>query len=347
MAQPPRHQEESIRGTRRASHHCPQGPQQGAGTTSAKLGDFTDIFNYGLDSLQVLQLSQLLNRSRLKCTARMVYESPTIENLVEAVNPKEDSPLRSPSPLSREERMSAMFHRCFRFEARPLNCVLLIGSTEGLEKHLHQLMLDISIDGIYCLNGSLDAPYRQMQSFSGRGLGNVNVHAHPKVLSLQGDISQSQSGLTPLEFAEIMLYVNAIILNAWPVNFSRLESIEGVMSGTKRCADFAAASPRRPRIVLISSIASVLNYPAVCGGEDQESVEVPEEFDPDNSLPARQGYGESKHVASCILEKVVRNAGIDVAILRLGQLAGAAEGKSVWNRHGKESGPLRQVEDEG
>jgi nucleoside-diphosphate-sugar epimerase len=128
-----------------------------------------------------------------------------------------------------------------------------------------------------------------------------------------------------------------VILNAWPVNFNTpLETFEGVIAGTKRCVDFAAASARRPHIAFVSSIASIMNFPAVRPRGDDGQLLVPEEFDPDNSLPAKQGYGESKHVAACILASAAREGLIEATVLRVGQLAGtSAEGKGVWNRHGE------------
>jgi hypothetical protein len=68
--------------------------------------------------------------------------------------------------------------------------------------------------------------------------GTMSIYTHPKVRFLTGDISQSQFSLTPLEFADIMLHVNTIILNAWLVNVnSGLENFKRVMLGIKWCAD--------------------------------------------------------------------------------------------------------------
>ena len=152
MAQPPRRQEaqEELDGVHiivRKALYKVLGPEE------EKLGDFTNVLKYGPDSLQVLQLLKLLNRSGLTCT--------TIKNFVEVISSKEDSSKMSPSPLSHEERMSAMFHRYSHFEAKPLNCVLVIGSAGGLGTHLlHQLMLDTDANGNHCINRSVDAPHR-------------------------------------------------------------------------------------------------------------------------------------------------------------------------------------------
>jgi thioester reductase-like protein len=105
-----------------------------------------------------------------------------------------------------------------------------------------------------------------------------------------GSTSQENFGLDPLHYAELEQQIDMMILNAWPVNFNvALEIIEGVIAGIKRSVDFAAASARRPHIAFVSSIASVMNLPAVHARGDDELLLVPEEFDPEKSLPAKQG----------------------------------------------------------
>ncbi|KAM7208391.1 putative peptide synthetase [Naviculisporaceae sp. PSN 640] len=140
-----------------------------------------------------------------------------------------------------------------------------------------------------------------------------------------------------------------IIHNAWPVNFnSPLEAFEPALAGVSRLVDFigdlTASTSTLPHMVFVSSVASVMNYPAVrknidhCSSKGYQGnravVKIPEEFDPDNSLPVKQGYGESKHVASCILGKAINgNSDMRATIIRVGQLAGSTDGKGVWGRH--------------
>ncbi|KAK4122026.1 acetyl-CoA synthetase-like protein [Parathielavia appendiculata] len=316
------------------------------GAQAEHLADDSNIFDFGMDSLQVLQLLQILGSSHVICTTRMVYENPSIDSLFRAVTNGQANDSAG-NNVSREEKMSAMIHRYSKFVPRKYisdiptvlsgQTVLLVGSTGALGTHLlHELLSNPEVDRVYCLNRSADAAERQTQSFSDRGLGTIDFNAHPRVRFLHGETHQENFGLEPDAYAELGRNVDMIISNAWPVNFnSSLESFEGVIAGTKRCVDFAASSPRQAHIAFVSSVASVLNFPAVRRGDDEaeEVVMVPEEFDPDNSLPAKQGYGESKHVASCILERAARQGLIGATILRVGQLAGTAEGKGLWNRH--------------
>jgi nucleoside-diphosphate-sugar epimerase/aryl carrier-like protein len=311
--------------------------------------DDTNIFTLGVDSLQVMQLRRILSSAGIPCTARMVYENPSITLLSRAGSSRQNTTCACNS-VSREERMSTMIHRyqCSNRPSPPMttqpghssSCVLLIGSTGALGTHLlHGLLQNPKVNRVYCLNRSADAAQRQVRSFVDRGLDSDigDVKTHPKVCFFTGSTSQENFGLSRYDYAVLAQHVDVVILNAWPVNFNTpLETFESVIAGTKRCVDFAVAAARRPHIAFVSSIASIMNFPAVRPRGDDGQLLVPEEFDPDNSLPAKQGYGESKHVAACILARAARQGLIEATVLRVGQLAGtSAEGKGVWNRHGE------------
>ena len=318
------------------------------GSRAEHVEDDTNLFSIGADSLQVMQLCQVLGSSSIKCTTKMVYENPSIELLSRAVDSGRNTGNCSCDSVSREEKMSVMIHRhtkAVREEARRRKspapsgrCVLLVGSTGALGTHfLYELMENPGVSHVYCLNRSEDAAERQAQAFSARGLGSVDFHAHPRVHFLRGETYQENFGLSILEYAGLESMVEMVILNAWPVNFnSSLDSFERVISGTKRVADFAASARRRPHVVFVSSVASVLNFPVVRSNEgDGDVLLIPEEFEGDNSLPAKQGYGESKHVASAVLAKVVKEASIRATVMRVGQLAGTACWEGAWNKQGK------------
>ncbi|KAK0615346.1 hypothetical protein B0T17DRAFT_620136 [Bombardia bombarda] len=331
------------------------------------LSDEANIFTLGADSLQVLQLSQVLGRKFRNIGStevfRMIYENPSIERLTTAIAEVSTSTSSSNTPqrvvVSREEKMSAMIHRYTRdlqkkkkgiaingtTSSLPTSqgtTVILTGSTGSLGSYLlHQLIISPSIVHIYALNRTSDAPERQERSFQARGLdpAGLSSSGHPKVTFLAADLSQDRFGLDPAVYTQLLSETNLLIHNAWPVNFnSPLESFEPAVAGTRKIVDFASEAVHHPHVVFISSVASVLNYPAVrplensSGDEDSTLLLIPEEFEPDNSLPIRQGYGESKHVASSVLDKAARVAGLRATVLRAGQLAGPVEGGGVWGR---------------
>ena len=336
------------------------------------MADQTNLFSLGMDSLQVVELSQLIrqqigksiatNGGLASCSPKTIYANSTIETLALAVagsSAPDDSRSRC-SNTSREEQMSAMIHKYTRsipFEGplskRSGRVVVLTGSTGSLGTYLlHRLLNLPDVGYVHCLNRSPDAAERQSCLFLARGLGHLQHHLS-RITFHTADLSREWFGLAPETYARLLRNTHVLIHNAWPVNFNRaLADFEPAIAGTRRCADFAAAAQHKVHVVFVSSVASVMNYAAVRGhsdlpytgiapdpeknrdGDDAGTV-VPEEFDTDNSLPAKQGYGESKHVAECVLAEAVRRTGIRVTALRAGQLAGPAEGEGVWNRNGE------------
>jgi nucleoside-diphosphate-sugar epimerase len=325
--------------------------------------DDADIFLLGVDSLQVLQLSNVLTRAFRKkphcsdiCPPRMIYKNPSIDRLSRAImtalNNNDHLGKTSPeSTISREEKISAMIYKYTKSlpkdntnaaatqETRSLkHAVILTGSTGSLGTYLlHYLLSNPAFERIYCLNRSTDAASRQEQSFRDRGMSLVYITS--KVEFLTTDFSQDLFGLPPAKYLELQQTVDVFIHNAWPINFnSDLEYFEATaVAGTRRCVDFAVSARYNPHIIFVSSIASVGNWSVVrdAGDGGDDGLEVPEVFEEDKCLPLKQGYGESKHVASCILATAARVSGVKTTIVRTGQLGGPVEGEGVWNKSGK------------
>ena len=353
----------------------------------------TSLFTLGMDSLQVLQLSQILSRRmhhrgtttnkalRLSCSPRLIYDNPTISSLAQVLV----SPFLAASSqpvVSREEKMSRLIHKhtraLFRSKGVPPTSrrhslllpssnltVILTGSTGSLGTHLlHRLLVSPAVSRIYCLNRAPDAASRQAALLS--AVTPTKLPLSPKTTFHTVDLSKPAFGLSEEAYDELVNTANVFIHNAWPVNFNKgLEEFESAIQGVARIAEFARVAKRGTRVVFVSSVASATNWGSVRSAEDAESMEweghisdsgcsvggdtevakgitveddvtlVPEEFDEDNCLPAKQGYGESKHVASCILARAARRWGLDVTLIRAGQLAGPKEGTGVWGRHGE------------
>ncbi|KAK3900646.1 putative peptide synthetase [Staphylotrichum tortipilum] len=318
------------------------------GSRADALADDTDLFSLNTDSLQVLQIRQILSTTGILCAVRDVYQNPSVTRLAQHLHATLMSTANPAPTISREQLMSAMIHRHSNFAQpttplpapppRAQRSVLLVGSTGALGTHLlHCLLSHPHVGVIYALNRSRDATARQTASFREYGLDvEADLAVHPRVRFLTGETAQEGFGLGGEGYEELVREVDVLVLNAWPVNFnSALESFEGVMAGVKRCVEMAAGSARRAQVVFVSSVASATNYPAVRGrreGEGEGAVMVPEVFEFDNSLPERQGYGESKHVASSIIGRAVREGMLAGAtVMRVGQLAGTAEAKGMWN----------------
>jgi thioester reductase-like protein len=208
--------------------------------------------------------------------------------------------------------------------------VILTGSTGSLGNYILQnLIASPDVSGIYCMNRSAGAADRNRKSFEERGA----TPDFAKVTFLQTDFAKDNFNLPQEIYDELLRSADTFIHNAWAVDFNKtVASFEDThIAGTRRVIDFSAKSQYRAHIVFISSIAGVGNW-----SSDKSSIaneQVPEGIFEDHSVPLPQGYGESKHVAECMLADAAKQAGIPSTVVRCGQLAGPSDASSVWNRH--------------
>ena len=179
------------------------------------------------------------------------------------------------------------------------------------------------------MNRSAGASDRNRKSFEERGA----TPDFAKVTFLQTDFASDNFNLPQETYDELLRKVDTFIHNAWAVNFNKtVASFEDThIAGTRRVIDFSVKSQHRTHIVFISSIAGVGNWSS--NKSTTAGDQVPEEIFEDHSVSLPQGYGESKHVAECMLKSSARQAGIPSTVVRCGQLAGPSDASSAWNRH--------------
>ncbi|RYN28350.1 hypothetical protein AA0114_g12473 [Alternaria tenuissima] len=317
------------------------------GSSFKDTADNADISHLGVDSLSVVTLAEALRETfgRIDITAATIYENPTIDKLVLALS----SSARKPSVTvalspTRKEEMGAMvekytadmspWERAGGVRERPLrHTVVLTGSTGSLGSYvLENLLKRPDVEWVYCLNRSDDAETRQKHAFEKYHDPLVDFS---KAEFLQADFSLARFGLTEARYDSLLSSVTIFIHSAWSVDFNlSLTSYEAThITGIRHVVEFAAASTYRPSITFVSSIASVGNWRSVV----QDDSAVPEDTDTlfDRSISLPQGYGESKHVAAEILAVTSPRCGIQTAIVRASQLAGASTqaGGAAWNRH--------------
>jgi len=120
----------------------------------------------------------------------------------------------------------------------------------------------------------------------------------------------------PSTLAQIRTHITHIIHSAWQLNFNlRLEGFERVhVAGVRHLINLALSSPRArcPRFVFASTISTVAFHKGP-GGALEEANE-------DASLAAL-GYGLSKLVAERVGEAASRKAGLNAAVVRIGQIS--------------------------
>lgn len=306
-----------------------------------------DIFSLGVDSLDVLALTNALNKAirGANLTAPVIYSNPSVKQVAEILSQNGNAVRgKTDNALTREEKMDRMVRKYTTDMVRkrgsrdtsehPSKRIMVItGTTGSLGTHmLAQVLKDPTVEKVYCLNRSDNAADRQKETFSKFYSGSMDLS---KAEFLKTDFSQDKFGLSDETYAHLIATVTVFIHSAWSVDFNlSLESYEMThIAGTRRAIEFAAACLHNPSIIFISSIASVGNWGSIA----DDTCAVPETVTSlfDNAMTLPQGYGESKHVASQILAIASHRLGINTAIVRAGQLAGPsadAEG-SAWNRH--------------
>jgi len=310
--------------------------------------DDADIFDLGVDSLDVLSVANKLNKSirGVKVTAPTIYSNPTVAKLAEFLARHTNESNRGKEVRrTREEKLDEMVRKYTHDIVRRQNTkdvpnfplkhtVVLTGSTGSLGSHiLEQLLKNDDVEKVYCMNRSVNAEARQKESFAKHHDPSVDF---TKAVFIKTDFSTENFGLAAEIYSALLSTVTTFIHAAWSVDFNlSLESYEIThIAGTRRAIDFVSASTYNPPIIFISSISSVANWGTIAQDDSPLPETVISLFD--NALTLPQGYGESKHVASQILAIASHRLGIRTAIVRAGQLGGPSlehEKGAAWNRH--------------
>ncbi|KAL9583722.1 MAG: hypothetical protein Q9203_004958 [Teloschistes exilis] len=313
-------------------------------TGKKELASDADIFNAGADSLQAIVAVQEI-KSGLSLTGfnletltpSVIYSYPTIDKLTSFLyrstkNPCGESPSQEmPQAVEMRtmlDKYSRHLPKRFRTHAASFNeplVVILTGSTGSLGSYLlDALMRQDQVSRIYCLNRTADGMKRQTASNEARGLSAD--WSRKDVRFLQADLSKTYLGLARRTWEMMVSDVNSILHNQWQVDFNLvLSSFEPHIQGVYNLIDFSAQAAREVPIFFVSSISTIQNW-------NHRSCKVSESFLPDLTLPVG-GYGQSKAIASLLLEEASGTSGIGGAVVRVGQISGPVRSfYGVWNR---------------
>ncbi|KAJ9194745.1 hypothetical protein DTO164E3_7166 [Paecilomyces variotii] len=309
-----------------------------------QLSEKDDLYAAGLDSLQTMQIAQILQsavRSRFPeknfraITAQQVYGHPTVEQLAQYLN-RIISGETEEEQGSRAEKISALLKKYTAdlpeqkldvSNVGTTHTVILTGSTGSLGNYLlNALLNDPQVAMVYCLNRS-DAKERQEKSFQEKGL-KFDEEARSKVQFLQVAFGEERFGLEESKYEELLQSVDTIIHNAWKVDFNHsVYSFEDVhIRGVRRFVDFSLKSTHHAHIHFVSSVG------AIAGWKPKHGPAVPEEPLENVEVVLPQGYGESKHISERICYEASRRSAIPTTILRVGQVGGPTTEKGAWNR---------------
>lgn len=207
----------------------------------------------------------------------------------------------------------------------------IVGTTGFLGPHIVASLLDKHKNSnIFCLNRKSDGKQRTeaalrtiMTDFSNR-----SAQLHFWII----DIAEPNLGLTPQQVASLTSNIDELIFNAWDPRWDKkLVHFECFLRGIRHAVDLCTSAHRHPRIIFVSSICAVGNWPIAY----PKHPKIPEAVIWDDRSAMPHGYGESKYLAEHILAKAKEVSNLPVSIVRAGQIGGpSTPGKGVWPRQG-------------
>ncbi|KAI1817951.1 hypothetical protein GGS20DRAFT_424632 [Poronia punctata] len=292
----------------------------------------TDLFELGLDSLQVNTIARKLNEllsahgKPQSLTGRTVYSNPTIAALTEAVSVMIDG--QGSSGGSPQETLEELLRlhtselpitgRYAQEKTNAPTVVLLTGSTGSLGSYiLESLQSDYDVAKIYCLCRGPDSLHRQKAAQAFKGLPPLSN----KVECLDVDLARPYFGLSTESYKRLLGNVTHVIHNAWQVDFNlSIQSFTKHIGTVRRLIDFSAHSRFGAELFFISSISAVMGLQG----------EIREEVYEGWSTAEPTGYGQSKLLSERLLQAASLEANIPSAICRLGQVAGPTATIGMW-----------------
>lgn len=325
--------------------------------TCEQLDDADDLFQTGIDSLQVLGIAQSLHNAlaakdvhvKAQEIIRHIYNEGTITLIArrlwelahrqlgesghangimksgrrtdEIHNHREND--RQMADLI-QTHFDAIWSLRHLRTARPPSAVILTGSTGALGPYiLHNLILDPSTEQIHVLNRSDVAQARQLAHHDLHGLSTdfskVTFHHTPTPANLF-------HSLDPSTIRQLQATTTRIIHNAWPVNFNiPLASFRPHLQGLASLIEFCATAPHRPALTFISSVGEVAGWDPAHGPVPEVSLPMRPH------LPHAGGYAQSKHIGSAMVEHARTVLGLRAASLRCGQIAGPTTRAGAWH----------------
>jgi thioester reductase-like protein len=310
--------------------------------------DEKDLFELGMDSLKATEMVERLRELTSswpidqEAAIKLLYANPSVHGITKVIKLRTipdwiDSEaqliqsaesVESHIPVSESSDVESMLKKYTADLAMPLptpaKTVVLTGATGSLGcRLLDSLVREPSIARIICLQRGDNGRQKQRDASEKQGL-LFNMDKKP-VDYFQVDLSRSDLDLKPSQLSDLLNNADAIIHNAWNVDFNQsLTSFETHIAGVRHLADLAARSQRRARLIFVSSISSVINW-------DTSRGDVPEEIYTDERIVGSNGYSKSKHTAERILEKVAASSNLAISIVRVGQIAGPADSPGAWN----------------
>lgn len=294
----------------------------------------TDLFSYGVDSLQATRIRNVISKSvelgDINLGQNIVYEHPSVSQLAAYLLKMKSG---AGGAQSIEETHKTMWEMVDHFASQLIKpattadhvanghvgeTIVLTGATGSLGAHiLHQLVSSSSVSKVICLSRAKsdeDSWKRVQDSLSQREL-SLSTPQSEKIQSFSADVNSPYLGLSPESYESIRTSATGIIHNAWPVNFVlSIQSFKVHIQGAVNLLNLGLSSPHKvkPAFFFSSSVGTRQGRPdPVCA----------EDFSDDPVTAGGMGYGQSKWVVEKVIERA-GSVGARAGVLRIGQLVG-------------------------
>ncbi|KAJ5109493.1 NRPS-like enzyme [Penicillium angulare] len=304
----------------------------------------SDLSVLGMDSLQVIQLSQRLEFAERELfelqkpslwTSAEIYDLSTISQLTQAlyghIHGHEPPDQQSRASIwSRKDKLIRSIWQQAQLLGSSGLTIAITGTTGELGSYvLNSILQDPSISLVICLNRSSDAAKKQVASFEQKELSTPWLTETSRVQFWTCSLDERFLGLESQKYTFLKENVDIVLHNAWPVNFNKpLDFFAPQIAGTRRLLTLVGESSRHADFHFVSSVSSVSTVMSQTTGSE---IEIAESL-PEVTQTLDQGYGESKFVAEHLCKIASDQSESRIAIHRVGQLGGPTNPKAgMWN----------------
>ena len=187
----------------------------------SKLGINHDLFNYNIDSLDIIHIQTKLLESNIKLNTQDFYKHRTIEKLAKILDSAEEdnSTIYDENYLQNVNNSFFKHNKVAKFEKNNYNNILLTGSTGYLGIHLLNELLKNTESKITCIlrnkkNESVETRLKDLYKF----YFNKNLPLDRLEL-IESDITKSNLGLTKTKFKELSQNIDLVINTAANVRY--------------------------------------------------------------------------------------------------------------------------------
>ncbi|GAP90661.2 putative ochratoxin a non-ribosomal peptide synthetase protein [Rosellinia necatrix] len=301
--------------------------------SAINIEDDQDFYSLCLDSTQTIMIVSGLKRALEArasgsydwITPRTLFQNPTIGGLSQLLHGFLNHGIIPNKRYGSDDVVPAYVMTLPDTPIQKPCRIAVIGSTGALGVQIIATMLrDPGIVHIYCLNRSTGAQKRQEDGLMKLDEGAFRPLFH-KLKYFHIELGKPRLALTDDQYEQVVTSVDAIIFNAWKVDFVHtVRSFHPFLHALVEVVKIASDSARRMSILFVSSLSSVARMTTVGA--------VPEALIEDPSAAINMGYAQSKLAGERILAAASRKCGVPVCVARVCQLIGRDAGSAGSDR---------------